>query len=51
MTTRKTGFIGLEIMSKPMSRNLLDAAHPLVVLDIDTTAEEESNLTGGEAGT
>lgn len=31
--TIKVGFIGLGIMGKPMSKNLLKAGYPLVVSD------------------
>ena len=34
----KIGFIGLGIMGKPMSRNLLKAGFELIVYDIDETA-------------
>jgi 2-hydroxy-3-oxopropionate reductase len=34
----KIGFIGLGIMGKPMSRNLLKAGYELVVMDINPDA-------------
>jgi len=37
----KVGFIGLGIMGKPMSRNLLKAGYSLVVYDVDQKAVEE----------
>ena len=37
----RIGFIGLGIMGKPMSRNLLKAGHQLVVFDIDQSAINE----------
>lgn len=37
----KIGFIGLGIMGKPMSKNLLKAGHELVVYDINTAAVAE----------
>jgi len=49
-TMSKIGFIGLGIMGKPMSRNLLKAGHQLVVFDIDQEAVEELKQAGAEAG-
>lgn len=40
----KVGFIGLGIMGRPMSKNLLKAGHELVVCDLDADAVRE--LTG-----
>lgn len=37
----KIGFIGLGIMGKPMSKNLLKAGHELIVLDRNAAAVEE----------
>lgn len=37
----KIGFIGLGIMGKPMSKNLIKAGHQLVVLDRNNAAEAE----------
>jgi 2-hydroxy-3-oxopropionate reductase len=47
---RKIGFIGLGIMGKPMSRNLLKAGHQLVVFDIDSSAVDELQRAGAEPG-
>ena len=46
----KIGFIGLGIMGKPMSKNLIKAGHELVVLDIDKAAMEELKLAGAQIG-
>jgi 2-hydroxy-3-oxopropionate reductase len=46
----KIGFIGLGIMGKPMSKNLLKAGHKLVVCDIDKAAVEELKQAGAEVG-
>jgi 2-hydroxy-3-oxopropionate reductase len=48
---KKIGFIGLGIMGKPMSRNLLKAGYPLVVYDIVPAAVEEIVGAGAEKGT
>jgi len=45
------GFIGLGIMGKPMSRNLLKAGYPLWVYDIVPSAVEEIVSAGAQAGT
>ena len=37
----KIGFIGLGIMGKPMSKNLIKAGHELVVLDRNQVAVAE----------
>ena len=37
----KLGFIGLGIMGKPMSKNLLKAGYELVVHDINRAAVDE----------
>ena len=37
----KIGFIGLGIMGKPMSKNMLKAGYELVIFDINTAAVEE----------
>ncbi|EGO63099.1 tartronate semialdehyde reductase [Acetonema longum DSM 6540] len=42
----KIGFIGLGIMGKPMSKNLLKAGYELVVLDRVTAAAEEVRACG-----
>ena len=46
----KIGFIGLGIMGKPMSKNLLKAGHQLVVFDIDQSAVDELQKAGAEPG-
>lgn len=48
---KKIGFIGLGIMGKPMSRNLLKAGYPLVVYDITAAALDEVVQAGAERGT
>lgn len=45
----KIGFIGLGIMGKPMSRNLLKAGHKLVVYNRSQEAVEELVREGAEA--
>jgi len=42
----KIGFIGLGIMGKPMSRNLLKAGYQLVVMDVNRGAVEEVAAAG-----
>lgn len=42
----KIGFIGLGIMGKPMSKNLLKAGYELVVLDRNTAVQEELAALG-----
>lgn len=44
----KIGFIGLGIMGKPMSKNLLKAGYKLVVHDINTIPVEELASIGAE---
>jgi len=44
----KTGFIGLGIMGKPMSKNLLKAGHRLVVFDINAAPMKELAAAGAE---
>jgi hypothetical protein len=46
----KIGFIGLGIMGKPMSRNLLKAEHQLVIYDIDRAPVDELKQAGAEVG-
>jgi 2-hydroxy-3-oxopropionate reductase len=46
----KIGFIGLGIMGKPMSRNLLKAGHELTVYDIVPQAVEELAAAGAARG-
>ena len=48
---KKIGFIGLGIMGKPMSKNLLKAGYPLVVYDIVAAAVDEAVKAGAEKGT
>jgi 2-hydroxy-3-oxopropionate reductase len=45
------GFIGLGIMGKPMSKNLLKAGYSLVVYDITAAALDEMVQAGAERGT
>jgi len=45
----KIGFIGLGIMGKPMSKNLLKAGHELIVCDIVREAVEELVAAGARA--
>lgn len=47
----KIGFIGLGIMGKPMSKNLLKAGYALVVLDRNTESVEEMVAAGAERAT
>jgi 2-hydroxy-3-oxopropionate reductase len=44
----KTGFIGLGIMGKPMSKNLLKAGYQLVVYDVNAEAVRELAAAGAE---
>lgn len=46
----RIGFIGLGIMGKPMSRNLLKAGHSLVVYDIVPAPVEELAAAGAARG-
>ena len=48
---KKIGFIGLGIMGKHMSKNLLKAGYPLVVYDIVAAAVDEAVKAGAEKGT
>lgn len=45
----KVGFIGLGIMGKPMSKNLLKAGHELVVCDIGKAAVDEVVAAGAKS--
>lgn len=45
----KVGFIGLGIMGKPMSRNLIKAGHKLVVCDVNAAAVQEVVAAGAES--
>ena len=44
----KTGFIGLGIMGKPMSKNLLKAGYQLVVYDVNAESVRELASAGAE---
>ncbi|MDK2809609.1 MAG: hypothetical protein PWR27_318 [Petroclostridium sp.] len=46
----KIGFIGLGIMGKPMSKNLLKAGYDLVVYDINKEAVAEVTAAGAKEG-
>jgi 2-hydroxy-3-oxopropionate reductase len=46
----KVGFIGLGIMGKPMTRNLIKAGHQLVVYDIVPSLISELTVSGAAAG-
>lgn len=45
----KIGFIGLGIMGKPMSKNLLKAGYSLMVLDRNSAALDELLSAGATA--
>ncbi len=45
----KIGFVGLGIMGKPMSKNLLKAGHELVVFDVNPDAVAEVAAAGAQA--
>lgn len=47
---KKVGFVGLGIMGKPMSKNLLNAGYDLVVYDIVSEAVQDVTAAGAEAG-
>lgn len=47
---KKIGFIGLGIMGKPMSKNLLKAGYKLVVFDVNQPNVDEVVAAGAEAG-
>jgi len=46
----KIGFVGLGVMGKPMSKNLLKAGYPLVVYDLNQEALNELVGMGAERG-
>jgi 2-hydroxy-3-oxopropionate reductase len=46
----KIGFIGLGVMGKPMSLNLIKAGYPLMVFDINPTSVQEVVAAGAEQG-
>lgn len=48
---KKIGFIGLGIMGKPMSKNLLKAGYELVVYDLNQPNIDEVVQAGAQAGT
>jgi 2-hydroxy-3-oxopropionate reductase len=48
--TKKIGFIGLGIMGKPMSRNLLKKGYSLIVYDINSEAVKEVAASGADVG-
>lgn len=48
--SKKIGFIGLGIMGKPMSKNLLKAGYSLVVYDLNNDAVNEVAGVGAEKG-
>ena len=45
----KVGFIGMGIMGKPMSKNLVKAGHELVVCDLNQSAVDELKAMGATA--
>lgn len=45
----KVGFLGLGIMGKPMSKNLIKAGHELVVCDLNQSAVDELVALGAKA--
>ena len=47
--SKKIGFVGLGIMGKPMSKNLLKAGYDLTVCDINTAAVAEVVALGAKA--
>lgn len=48
---KKTGFIGLGIMGRPMAKNLLAAGTDLVVFDLNDTVVDEFVSLGAQKGT
>lgn len=48
---KKIGFIGLGVMGKPMSLNLIKAGYSVMVFDINQKSVEELVLAGAEQGT
>ncbi|MDX1285254.1 MAG: NAD(P)-binding domain-containing protein, partial [Draconibacterium sp.] len=49
-TDKKIGFIGLGVMGKPMSLNLIKAGYKLMVLDINEEPVNELIEAGAEKG-
>ena len=47
--SKKIGFIGLGIMGKPMSKNLLKAGYDLTVCDINKAAVDEVVALGAKS--
>lgn len=47
----KIGFIGLGIMGKPMSKNLIKAGYDLTVFDLNKSSVEEVVKAGAKSGT
>jgi 2-hydroxy-3-oxopropionate reductase len=47
---QRIGFIGLGVMGKPMSKNLLKAGYPVVAYDLNQAAVQEVVALGAEAG-
>ena len=45
----KIGFIGLGIMGKPMSKNLLKAGYQLVACDVEKASVDELVAAGAQA--
>jgi Trk K+ transport system NAD-binding subunit len=48
--TMKIGFIGLGIMGKPMSKNLLEAGNKLIVMDVNDAVTSELRTLGADVG-
>ena len=47
---KKIGFIGLGVMGKPMSKNLIKAGYSVMVFDINQDAVKEVVMAGAEPG-
>jgi 2-hydroxy-3-oxopropionate reductase len=47
----KIGFIGLGIMGKPMSKNLLNSGYEVIVCDVTRAAVDEVMAAGAKAAT
>jgi 2-hydroxy-3-oxopropionate reductase len=47
---KKIGFIGLGVMGKPMSKNLIKAGYPLMVYDINPLSVQDLVSAGAEPG-
>jgi 2-hydroxy-3-oxopropionate reductase len=48
--SKRIGFIGLGIMGKPMSMNLLKAGYELVIYDVNSAAVNEVSKAGAKTG-